>query len=64
MCYFLYITIYNTLDNIKPFGYCIHHGPLPVCKTYNKTESTYNDVSDKNMFLGMHKHTWGLVISV
>ena len=27
MCYFLYITQYNTPDNIKPFGYCIHHGP-------------------------------------
>ena len=27
MCYFLYITLYNTPDNIKPFGYCIHHGP-------------------------------------
>ena len=27
MCYFLYITLYNTCDNIKPFGYCVHYGP-------------------------------------
>ena len=27
MCYFLYITLYNTPDNIKPFSYCTHYGP-------------------------------------
>ena len=72
MYYFLHITLYNTPDNIKPFSYCEHYGPkifrdagtLPVYKTYNKTESTHNDVSHNNLFLGMHKHTWGLVVSV
>jgi hypothetical protein len=72
MCYFLYITLYNTPDIIKPFSYCVHNvpkifghpGTLPVYKMYNKTESTHNDASDNNVFLGMHKHTWGLVVSV
>lgn len=51
-CYFLYITVYNTSDNIKPFSYFVHYGPkifgdagtMPVYKTDNKTESTHNDV--------------------
>jgi len=27
MCYFLYITLCNTPDIIKPFSYCVHYGP-------------------------------------